>query len=83
MSRAVRGLSLLAEVPATPMADNGRTLNKVEFSVEVTLGKASPKWLVEHAAPEIGMKHGREYLFYENEARAWWARYLASKRRTA
>lgn len=78
----MKALSLLArEIPAA--ADNGRTLDKREVSVEVTNGKAAPRWVVEHMGAEIGMLHGREYLFYETEARAWWANYLNSRRRTA
>lgn len=77
----MKSLALLArEIPAV---DNGRIMGKREVSAEVCNGKATPKWVVEHMAPEIGMLHGREYLFYESEARNWWAKYLDSKRRTA
>lgn len=76
-------LSLLGSEALPEFLDRGRILNKHELAGEVCQGKATARWVIEHIAPEIGMRHGREYLFYENEARAWWAKYLASKRKTA
>lgn len=81
--RKAAALSLLGSSPVPVFVDRGRMMNKAEVSREVCDSKATPKWLIEHMAPDIGMKHGREYLFYESEARNWWAKYLDSKRRTA
>lgn len=76
----MRSLALLAkEIPV----DNGRTMGKREVATEVCGGKRAPKWVIDHMAPDIGMLCGREYLFYESEARSWWAKYLDSKRRSA
>lgn len=78
----MKGSSALSLLPReeAPPTDQGRTLNKHEVRADVCEGKASSKWIVEHMAPDIGMKHGREYLFYESEARQWWATYLNRRR---
>jgi hypothetical protein len=39
-------------------------------------GRISANWIIEHMGPHIGSKPGRQWLFYENEARQWWADYF-------
>jgi hypothetical protein len=61
-------------------ADRGALLNAAEIAQLVCQGKFSARWVIERMGPTIGKKPGREWLFFENEARKWWARFLDAKR---
>lgn len=53
--------------------DLGRTLTAAEVAEIVCEGHVSHKWVIQKMGPHIGSKPAREWLFYENEARAIWA----------
>lgn len=75
MSTAVRPIH--ATVPA--MQSKGRVMTAPEVSEIVCEGRVSTKWVIQRMAPHIGSKPGRCWFFFENEARAWWMRYLTRK----
>lgn len=50
----------------------GRTMTAPDVAEIVCEGHVSAKWVISRMAPHIGSKPGREWLFYENEARALW-----------
>lgn len=64
-------------------ADNGCTLTAPGVAELICEGRFSAKWVIQKMGPAIGTKPGREWLFYENEARAWYAEYLEKARRRA
>lgn len=51
----------------------GRILNAQQFAEEVCGGHVSAKFVIKHFKL-IGSKPGKEWLWYESEARAAWAR---------
>ncbi|MDP9176703.1 MAG: hypothetical protein M3O61_03385 [Gemmatimonadota bacterium] len=65
-----------------PMAftDRGRTMTAAEVAAEICEGRLSAKWVIRHMAVAIGAKPGREWLFFEQDAREWWLTYLAKCR---
>ena len=59
----------------------GRLLDASEVAEQICQGKFSTRWVVNRMAPDIGKKPGRQWLFYEEEARDWWAKCLETHRR--
>lgn len=57
---------------AIEVEDRGRTMTAPEVAELICEGHVSAKWIIQKMAPHIGSKPGREWLFYENEARAMW-----------
>jgi hypothetical protein len=54
--------------------DLGRTMTAADVAELVCEGHVAAKWVIAKMGPHIGSKPGREWLFYENEARAMWAK---------
>jgi hypothetical protein len=61
-------------------ADRGALLSAPEVAELICQAKFSARWVIERMGPTIGLKPGREWLFYEADARKWWTRFLEAKR---
>jgi hypothetical protein len=64
------------ESTGSPVADRGRLMSAPDVAQLVCDGRLSARWVIERMGPTIGLKPGREWLFYEADARKWWAKYL-------
>jgi hypothetical protein len=84
MTRVQAALSIArGNIAPTPTEDRGPIMTAPEVAITVCGGRKSARWVIEHAGPVIGSKPGREWFFYEREARQWWADYLATGMRRA
>jgi len=61
-----------------PIPDRGPVLTAPEVALAICGGRMSPRWVIERMGPAIGSKPGREWFFYERDAREWWANHLAN-----
>lgn len=61
----------------------GRILNAQQFANEVCGGHVSAKYVIKHFAHQIGSKPGKEWLFYETDAKLAWAIMMPRKRLSA
>ena len=59
-----------------PTDERGPLITAAEFAELICDGKRSARWIAQRFGPKIGKKPGREWLFYESDARKAWADYL-------
>jgi len=57
-------------------------MNAGEVARDVCDGRVSPKWVLARMR-SLSWKAGRERLWYEHEARAWYADFVEQQRRRA
>lgn len=76
---ADRALALRPRV--LPAQDRGRLLDasQVAEHPEICNGRFSPKWVIQRMR-SVGRKPGREWLFYEADAKAWWQNFYDNSR---
>lgn len=64
--------------PANP-EPAGRIFTAQQFADEICGGHVSAKYIIKHFAPLIGSKPGKEWLFWEGDARQEWAKVMPRK----
>lgn len=76
-------INLVRNTQRIPLAEKGRNMSASEVAVHICGEKRSARWVIEHLGPRCGKKPGRDWLFYENEARLAWDDYLNGGRKSA
>jgi hypothetical protein len=74
-------LRLHDRAPVVPPADRGSIITAAQVATDIWQGKYSAKWVGQKMGPAIGFKLGKEWNFYEDEARQWKHDYIERQRR--